>query len=70
MNWDLAKITAELWFWIRKNMKLGKNFADYFELTNDEVFEIGLTPNRTDAMSHYGVARDLCFLSTNQLNLV
>ncbi|WP_419870530.1 phenylalanine--tRNA ligase subunit beta [Chryseobacterium sp. CT-SW4] len=47
--------------------EVGKNFADYFELTSDEVFEIGLTPNRTDAMSHYGVARDLhAFLSTNQ----
>ncbi|KUJ53425.1 phenylalanine--tRNA ligase subunit beta [Chryseobacterium sp. JAH] len=47
--------------------EVGKNFSDYFELTNDEVFEIGLTPNRTDAMSHYGVARDLyAFLSTNQ----
>ncbi|WP_144282274.1 phenylalanine--tRNA ligase subunit beta [Chryseobacterium echinoideorum] len=47
--------------------EIGKNFADYFELTNDEVFEIGLTPNRTDAMSHYGVARDLhAYLSTNQ----
>lgn len=45
----------------------GKKFSDYFELTNDEVFEIGLTPNRTDAMSHYGVARDLnAYLSTNQ----
>ncbi|MCX8523790.1 phenylalanine--tRNA ligase subunit beta [Chryseobacterium formosus] len=47
--------------------EVGKNFADFFELTNDEVLEIGLTPNRTDAMSHYGVARDLhAFLSTNQ----
>lgn len=47
--------------------EVGKNFADYFELTNDDVIEIGLTPNRTDAMSHYGVARDLyAFLSTNQ----
>lgn len=47
--------------------EVGKNFADYFELTNDEVFEIGLTPNRTDAMSHYGVARDLfAYLSTNK----
>lgn len=47
--------------------EVGKNFADYFELSNDEVFEIGLTPNRTDAMSHYGVARDLhAYLSTNQ----
>ena len=30
-----------------------------FEVETDEVFEIGLTPNRADAMSHYGVARDL-----------
>ena len=49
--------------------EVGKNFADYFDLTSDQVYEIGLTPNRTDAMSHYGVARDLnAFLSTNQLN--
>ncbi len=50
-----------------EKFETGKKFADYFELTSDEVFEIGLTPNRTDAMSHYGVARDLnAFLSTNQ----
>ena len=30
-----------------------------FNIENDEVFEIGLTPNRADAMSHMGVARDL-----------
>ena len=30
-----------------------------FKIENDEVFEIGLTPNRADAMSHWGVARDL-----------
>lgn len=30
-----------------------------FQVETDEVFEIGLTPNRADAMSHYGVARDL-----------
>ncbi|GHC62788.1 phenylalanine--tRNA ligase subunit beta [Ulvibacter litoralis] len=29
------------------------------DVENDEVFEIGLTPNRADAMSHWGVARDL-----------
>ncbi len=48
--------------------EVGKNFADYFDIANDEVLEIGLTPNRTDAMSHYGVARDLnAFLTSNQL---
>lgn len=30
-----------------------------FEVEKDKVFEIGLTPNRADAMSHWGVARDL-----------
>ena len=39
--------------------KIGKPCAEIFEVENDAVFEIGLTPNRADAMSHYGVARDL-----------
>lgn len=33
--------------------------SDVFKVEKDEVFEIGLTPNRADAMSHFGVARDL-----------
>ncbi|WP_047245191.1 phenylalanine--tRNA ligase subunit beta [Maribacter thermophilus] len=33
--------------------------SEVFDIEKDEVFEIGLTPNRADAMSHYGVARDL-----------
>ena len=37
----------------------GTPVAELFEVENDEVFEIGLTPNRADAMSHWGVARDL-----------
>jgi len=32
---------------------------DYFGIESDYVFEIGLTPNRVDAASHMGVARDL-----------
>ncbi|WP_047545686.1 phenylalanine--tRNA ligase subunit beta [Psychroserpens sp. Hel_I_66] len=40
-------------------LKVGSLAADLFEIENDHVFEIGLTPNRADAMSHYGVARDL-----------
>ncbi|BAO76975.1 phenylalanine--tRNA ligase subunit beta [Winogradskyella sp. PG-2] len=38
---------------------VGTAAAEIFDIENDEVFEIGLTPNRADAMSHYGVARDL-----------
>jgi len=37
----------------------GTPCAQVFDIENDEVFEIGLTPNRADAMSHFGVARDL-----------
>ncbi|PHQ29147.1 phenylalanine--tRNA ligase subunit beta [Leeuwenhoekiella nanhaiensis] len=37
----------------------GTPLADVFEVEDDLVFEIGLTPNRADAMSHMGVARDL-----------
>ncbi len=37
----------------------GKPAKEYFNLEDDFVFEIGLTPNRIDAASHYGVARDL-----------
>ena len=38
---------------------IGSPLADIFNIENDVVFEIGLTPNRADAMSHYGTARDL-----------
>lgn len=48
---------------------VGTPFADYFDIAKDEIFEIGLTPNRTDAMSHYGVARDLnAFLVSNNMH--
>ncbi len=40
-------------------IETGKQAAEVFEITSDDVFEIGLTPNRSDAMSHFGVARDL-----------
>jgi len=39
-------------------LKSGTKAADVFNIEVDKVFEIGLTPNRADAMSHYGVARD------------
>jgi phenylalanyl-tRNA synthetase beta chain len=42
-----------------KNVVTGALGSDIFEIENDQVFEIGLTPNRADAMSHLGVARDL-----------
>ncbi len=37
----------------------GLPLSEHFGVYTDTIFEIGLTPNRTDAMSHFGVARDL-----------
>ncbi|MEO6916184.1 MAG: phenylalanine--tRNA ligase subunit beta, partial [Chitinophagaceae bacterium] len=34
--------------------------ASYFKPYHDTIFELGITPNRMDAMSHLGVARDVC----------
>ncbi|PWG04227.1 phenylalanine--tRNA ligase subunit beta [Polaribacter aquimarinus] len=42
-----------------KKLKVGTPAAEVFNIEVDYVFEIGLTPNRSDAMSHFGVARDL-----------
>ena len=39
--------------------RVGSPASEYFGVTTDTVFEIGLTPNRIDCSSHYGVARDL-----------
>lgn len=44
---------------LHKDWKPGTPLSEVFEVLLDDVFEIGLTPNRSDAMSHYGVARDL-----------
>ncbi len=41
------------------DVQVGSSAADYFGVERDTVFEIGLTPNRSDAFSHIGVARDL-----------
>ena len=51
------------------NAKPGTPAFDYFGIVHDTIFEIGLTPNRIDSGSHYGVARDLAaFLSLNSGN--
>ncbi len=42
-----------------ETLEPGTEAASLFEVEEDYVFEIGLTPNRADAMSHMGVARDL-----------
>ncbi len=45
--------------------KVGVSAAEYFQPYEDHIFEIGLTPNRSDAMSHLGVARDICAYLTH-----
>ena len=45
----------------------GTPASSYFKITKDVVFEIGLTPNRIDSGSHFGVARDLAaWLNLNE----
>ncbi|MFT6334964.1 MAG: phenylalanyl-tRNA synthetase beta chain [Saprospiraceae bacterium] len=43
-----------------KETKVGTPAAEYYNIESDTVFDIGLTPNRSDATSHLGVAKDLC----------
>ncbi len=40
--------------------KAGDLVSSVYEYHQDWIYEIGLTPNRMDAMSHYGVAKDVC----------
>lgn len=47
--------------------KVGSPAAEYFQPYSDWIYEIGLTPNRMDAMSHYGVARDVCAYLTHHI---
>lgn len=50
-----------------QNVEVGTLAKNYFNIYTDTVFEIDLTPNRPDAISHYGVARDLyAYLTLNR----
>ncbi len=52
---------------LRSDAVPGTPASGYFKITNDAVFEIGLTPNRIDSGSHFGVARDLAaYLNLNE----
>ncbi len=44
---------------LNDSIEVGTPASQVFDIENDQVFEIGLTPNRADAMSHLGTARDL-----------
>lgn len=47
----------------------GTPASEYFGISSDYMIEIGLTPNRADAASHYGVARDLKAVLNRSINL-
>lgn len=47
---------------------VGMPAAEHFKLEKDYVLEIGLTPNRADAASHFGVARDLAAILNCKTN--
>ncbi|MCR9171665.1 MAG: phenylalanine--tRNA ligase subunit beta [bacterium] len=52
-----------------ESVEVGTPAAKYFELEDDYQIEIGLTPNRSDALGHIGVARDLvAYLNTHTEN--
>ncbi len=46
---------------------IGTPLKTYYNLSSDTIFEIGLTPNRADAASHLGVARDLAAIFNTNL---
>lgn len=51
-----------------EKLKPGTPASQVFNIENDYTIEIGLTPNRADAMGHYGVARDLKAALKQQFN--
>jgi len=48
------------------NAMIGQAAAEYFGVASDTVFEVAITPNRSDATSHLGVARDLVAAINNR----
>jgi phenylalanyl-tRNA synthetase beta chain len=44
---------------LEESAETGKGVTNYLHIEADQIFDIDLTPNRSDAMSHLGVARDL-----------
>ncbi len=51
---------------LSENSKVGTPAADYFGIETDTILEVAITPNRADATSHIGVARDLAAAINNR----
>jgi len=45
---------------LKEDAKVGVDAAEYFQPYEDWIYELGITPNRMDAMSHWGIAKDVC----------
>jgi phenylalanyl-tRNA synthetase beta chain len=54
---------------LSEDTAIGIPAKQYFKLEDDYLYEIGLTPNRADAASHLGVARDLAAYFRTQIQL-
>lgn len=54
---------------LSEDVKIGTLASDYYNVASDTIFEIGLTPNRSDATSVLGVAEDLAAYLTVQDNI-
>jgi phenylalanyl-tRNA synthetase beta chain len=52
---------------LESDAQIGQPASEYFKIKEDFCIEIGLTPNRIDAASHLGVARDLLAVYKHQL---
>ena len=59
---------------LNKEIKPGTKASKVYKSYNDKILEIALTPNRSDAISHFGVARDLraalCYRNDKQFELI
>ena len=53
---------------LETELKPGTPAIEYFNIETDYVFEIGLTPNRSDAISHLGTARDVRAVTEKEIN--
>ena len=54
---------------LENDAKIGSPAKNYFNIYQDTILEIDITPNRADAISHFGVARDLfAYLNTQTKN--
>ena len=52
-----------------ESARIGMPAAEYFNIERDDVFEIGLTPNRIDGASHFGAARDIAAAMRSEMTV-